>query len=244
MTKKPRRSVKPPAKTYQRTEQEERALDAVLAREKLLPRWKVKMEGKTAMISPDHPDSSVAAVRLMEAIGTESQDFFNGISNQIGGVANDGKRVDEDTINFMWDAIKGLKPRDEAEAMLATQMAAVHLATMTFARRLNHVENIPQQDSAERAFNKLARTFTTQMTALKNYRTGGQQKMTVEHVHVHDGGQAIVGSVTHEGGGATRKSEEQPHEPETRSITNASGTEMPGHIEAERATVPSAGGKG
>jgi Resolvase, N terminal domain len=43
--------------------------------------------------------------------------------------------------------------------MLAAQMAATHNATMTFARRLNHVENIPQQDSAERTFNKLARTF-------------------------------------------------------------------------------------
>jgi hypothetical protein len=29
---------------------------------------------------------------------------------------------------------------------------------MTFARRLANVENIPQQDSAERAFNKLTRT--------------------------------------------------------------------------------------
>jgi hypothetical protein len=53
----------------------------------------------------------------------------------------------------------------EIEAMLASQMAAVHMATMTFARRLNHVDNIPQQDSAERAFNKLARTFTTQLEA-------------------------------------------------------------------------------
>jgi hypothetical protein len=37
-------------------------------------------------------------------------------------------------------------------------MDAVHNATMTFARRLAHVDNIPQQDSAEGAFNKLART--------------------------------------------------------------------------------------
>jgi len=63
--------------------------------------------------------------------------------------------------------------------MLASQMAAVHMATMTFARRLNHVDNIPQQDSAERAFNKLARTFTTQVEALKRYRTGGEQRVTV-----------------------------------------------------------------
>ena len=79
--------------------------------------------------------------------------------------------------------------------MLATQMAAVHMASMTFARRLAHVENIPQQDGAERAFNKLIRTFAAQVSALKEYRTKGEQKMTVQHVHVAEGGQAIVGNV-------------------------------------------------
>ena len=64
--------------------------------------------------------------------------------------------------------------------------------------------NIPQQDSAERAFNKLTRTFAAQMSALKEYRSKGEQKMTVEHVRVAEGGQAIVGNVnaTPEGGGA------------------------------------------
>ena len=52
--------------------------------------------------------------------------------------------------------VKGIEPQDQIEAMLASQMAAVHMATMTFARRLAHCETIPQQDSAERAFNKLA----------------------------------------------------------------------------------------
>ena len=96
----------------------------------------------------------------------------------------------------MLSVIKGVQPRDQIEAMLAAQMAAVHMATMTFARRLAHVENIPQQDSAERAFNKLTRTFATQMEALKRYRTGGEQKVTVQHVSVAEGGQAIVGNVT------------------------------------------------
>jgi hypothetical protein len=41
---------------------------------------------------------------------------------------------------------------------------------MTFARRLAQVENIPQQDIAERALNKLARTLAAQVEALKNYR--------------------------------------------------------------------------
>ena len=80
--------------------------------------------------------------------------------------------------------------------MLAAQMAVVHAATMTSARRLANAADIPQMDSAERAFNKLARTFALQMETLKRYRTGGEQKVTVQHVSISDGGQAIVGNVT------------------------------------------------
>ncbi|SEN66499.1 hypothetical protein SAMN05216227_10205 [Pseudorhodobacter antarcticus] len=80
---------------------------------------------------------------------------------------------------------------------------------MMMARRLNHVENIAQQDSAERALNKLARTYATQMEALKRYRTGGQQKVTVEHVTVNAGEQAIVGAVPH-GGRVVMKSDTNP----------------------------------
>jgi hypothetical protein len=79
--------------------------------------------------------------------------------------------------------------------MLAAQMAATHNAFMTFARRLNHVENIPQQDSAERAFNKLARTFAAQVETLKRYRGGGQTTR-VGNVTVNEGGEAIVGNVS------------------------------------------------
>jgi hypothetical protein len=40
-----------------------------------------------------------------------------------------------------------------------------------------------------------------QMEALKRYRTGGEQKVTVQHVSVSEGGQAIVGNVTPPAGG-------------------------------------------
>ncbi len=112
--------------------------------------------------------------------------------------------MDESGLNFMLSVVKGIEPKDQVESMLAAQMAAVHMATMTFARRLNHVETLPQQDSAERAFNKLARTFASQVEALKRYRTGGEQKVTVEHVTVNEGGQAIVGNVS-PGGRAPKK---------------------------------------
>jgi hypothetical protein len=37
--------------------------------------------------------------------------------------------------------------------------------------------------------------YAQQMAALDKHRGRGQQKVTVEHVHVHSGGQAIVGNV-------------------------------------------------
>jgi len=35
------------------------------------------------------------------------------------------------------------------------------------------------------------------MEALKRYRTGAEQKVTLQHVSVAEGGQAIIGNVTH-----------------------------------------------
>jgi hypothetical protein len=83
---------------------------------------------------------------------------------------------------------------------------------MEFARRLSGAENIVQQDSAERALNKLTRTFTAQMECLKRYRSSGEQKVTVEHVTVNQGGKAIVGNVTHRGGWVPPKNRRRPHE--------------------------------
>ena len=109
--------------------------------------------------------------------------------------------MQEANLNFALSIIADIKPKDQLEAMLATQMACVHIASMTFARRLAHTETIAQQDSAEKAYNKLLRTFTTQMEALRKYRTGGEQKVTVHHVQVNEGGQAIVGNVNNGGVG-------------------------------------------
>src|SRR5438093_11802537 len=98
----------------------------------------------------------------MEAMGARDPDFYEALISQLADVSRQGRTADERGLNFMLSVVNGIEPRDQVEALLAAQMAAVHNATMIFARRLNCVENIPQQDSAERAFNKLARTFALQ----------------------------------------------------------------------------------
>ena len=195
------------------TAEECRVVEELFARKKLRapsPYMKVQNTGAVREISVDHPDPSTGHLLLMHSLGTTEADFANGLLTQLGALSGQTGQSEEAGLNFLLSVVKSLEPKDEIEALLAAQMAAVHVAVLTFARRLGGVDTIQQQDSAERALNKLARTFTTQVESLKRYRTGGEQKVAVEHVHVHEGGQAIVGNVE-SGEGGFKKREVQPH---------------------------------
>ncbi len=159
------------------------------------PPMKLKIVDGVLQVTFTHADPDLAHILMMADLGTCAPDFMAGVQGQVAKIGAHGRKIDEGASNFLMSVVRGVQPRDELEAMLAVQMGAIHQATMMMARRLNHVENIAQQDAAERALNKLARTYSTQMEALKRYRTGGQQKVTVEHVTVNQGGQAIVGNV-------------------------------------------------
>jgi hypothetical protein len=198
--KKSQTEEKSPVKAYEPNERE-RAAIALFAKERdsrpLAPRVKVsqKEKGGKVEIAFDHPDQAMGNLLLMQAVGSTSPSFCDAILHNVINIASNAGQVDERAVNSTLAVIAGIKPKDELEAMLVTQMAAVHLATITQVRRFANAETIAQFDCNERALNKLARTFTTQMEALKRYRTGGEQKVTVHHVTVNEGGQAIVGTV-------------------------------------------------
>jgi hypothetical protein len=202
--KQPKRESKSKEK-YQPTA-EEIAARANLIRKRGQPTApRIKVDG-TASVSIDHPDLGLGQVLLMEALATADYDFFRGLLRQLSNGSWRAGQIDECLLNFMVAVVKGVKPRDQIEIMLATQMAGIHNAFMTATMVLANAKTIPQQDSAERLLNKLARTFAIQIEALQRYRSGGEHKVTVQQVSVNDGGQAIVGNVTQ----APRKPGQEP----------------------------------
>ena len=104
-------------------------------------RFKVSKTGSNPQIEFDHPDELVGPLLVMEALASADQDFVNGIVRQLADASGHDQEIDERGLNFMLSVIKGVEPRDQLETMLLAQMAAVHVASMTFARRLAHVEN-------------------------------------------------------------------------------------------------------
>ncbi len=126
---------------------------------------------------------------------------------------------------------------------MAAQLIAAHNAAMECYRRamLGEQSTEGRRENLSQA-NKLSRTWATLLDALNKHRGKGQQKVTVEHVHVHAGGQAVVGAVEaghgpRMGGGDRGKSEEQPH---ARSIAHAPEPTLR-CPDAARDTVPVAG---
>lgn len=163
--------------------------------------------------------------RLLGASARNPQ-MSAGLIEQIAALGSHGRRFDETASNFALGFIDAMVPQDAAETMLLAQMAATHQATMMFARRLNHAQVIQQQDAAERAFNKLVRSYAAQMEALKRYRSKGQQVVRVERVTVESGAQAVVGNVNH-GGGAKMGNDEYPMHQSPRCAAHSKRTGLP-----------------
>jgi hypothetical protein len=152
---------------------------------------------KSAASCPDDPNGADDLARCMEMLGTTDLDFAKGIYRQLISASSiGGGRYDAVGLFFSLAVIKGKKPKDQFQAMLVAQTAVTHALTMKQAAQLAQADHPATRDSAERAYNKLARTFLMQMEALNCSEAGGEQKVTVQNLSVSDGGQAIVGNVT------------------------------------------------
>ncbi|WP_386684992.1 hypothetical protein [Loktanella sp. R86503] len=89
-----------------------------------------------------------------------------------------------------------LRPVDGLEGMLAIQMVGTHEAAAECLRRAAlQNQTFEGRDLALKHAAKLMTLYLKQVAALDKHRGKGQQKVTVEHVHVAAGGQAIVGNV-------------------------------------------------
>lgn len=162
----------------------------------------------------EESDKVLGPVKMMEALATPDSGLQSHLLNQAiltfdGCIRNDNDfgydKLDEFGNNSM-ALLNGIQPRDEIEGMLAVQMIGVHnLAMQTLKRAMITEQTFDGKRANVNQATKMLRTFTAQMEALKKYRTGGQQKVTVEHVHVSQGGQAIVGTVSQGGGGSDGK---------------------------------------
>jgi hypothetical protein len=163
------------------------------------PKYKNGAEGKIAPA-----DGVMYLVRVLEAFATSDNDLVGSLLGQLVDTVPYGEGRSVGNINFVAAALHSISPRDGLETLLAVQMVGIHNIAMEFLKRaaVRGQTDYGLDVNVSRA-TRCLRTFAIQMEALKAHRSKGQQSVKVEHVHIHRGGQAIVGAVNHtrKGGG-------------------------------------------
>ena len=149
-------------------------------------------------IYPPEDEGKVWWGRLKSAMGTTSNDFVNASLFQLQMAARlpDGP-ISEAGMNLALAIIQAAKPQNEIEGALAVQMACTHTAAMALLSRVGSAHggtrNLALYASAAA---KLLRTYAIQVETLRRLRGGGAQYVRVEHVHITDNGQAVIGNVS------------------------------------------------
>jgi hypothetical protein len=136
-------------------------------------------------------------MRLNTALGTLSPDFVRASLLQLQAAARSPYgTISETAINAALAMVEAAAPRDEIEGALAVQMACCHAAAMAVLGKMDSAFGSERRIAAfGSTAARLMKVFTMQVEVLRRLRHGGHQFVRVEHVHVNDGGQAIIGNV-------------------------------------------------
>jgi hypothetical protein len=135
--------------------------------------------------------------RLNKALGTVSSDFVNASLLQIQAAARSPLGIISETaINAGLAMISAAAPKDEIEGALAVQMSCTHSAAMAVLAKLDAAFGTERRIAAlASAAARLLKAYAMQVQVLRRLRNGGQQFMRIEHVHINEGGQAIIANV-------------------------------------------------
>ena len=248
--RKPTKANTPPKAPYVPTEREKAALALNAARKAAhgpTPSMNViGNKGCVTNLKVDHPDDHVGEALFNESLGLTNGGASALVTELLANLCVHDGKVSQNVLDRYLGIVQEVGPRDIIETMLASQMAAVYLLAMTTAAPLHSRLSPDARDRAVNQLTKLNRTFTTQMEALKRYRSKGEQKVVVEHQHVHvyPGGQAVVGTVNQgTGGGGQEKSGGQPHE-RNEGLRIPEGSTVLSLLQADQAALQGAGDEG
>jgi hypothetical protein len=180
-----------------------------------LPGEPQKANGESSLLAPIDKAQAEKAVQINQlackVTGTQSPEFAHRIIAflkhlQFQPPGTTEKQEFLDAVSAMAE----MKPSSAIEALLATQMIGVHEAAVQLLKRaLIKDQTMAGVDASVLRSTRLMRIFLEQVEAMQRLKgKAGQQKVIVEHVNVHDGGKAIVGTVTASGGGGRGADEE------------------------------------
>jgi hypothetical protein len=134
---------------------------------------------------------------LREVFGTLSEEFSQTMFGKLMALLrpNPFEHLDEATLNAAIALVASVQPRNELQAVLAVEIAGIAFAGQKLLRQSQHqLDEIYINVYGNYAI-KLLRLQLDLMQALERLQRGNKQTVEVRHVHIHSGGQGVVGIV-------------------------------------------------
>jgi hypothetical protein len=117
------------------------------------------------------------------------------ISHVLGSKQAVGYFLTEATLNAALAIIDSMQPRSELQALLAVQIIATGFAGLRFLRQSHRQMTEDYIDVYGGYAVKLLRLQNDMIQTFERYRRGNKQTVEVRHVHIHSGGQGVVGII-------------------------------------------------
>lgn len=144
-------------------------------------------------------DISTTITKEISKSNNEKNQLTNRIIRLNALACNNYNREDFDidlAMNKSQGELKALCAAGGLQEMLAAQMLSVHRLQQLSIASVTEAEHPSIKQYFTNTAIKLANTFVQQANLLSRLQGNGGQKIIVEHVDVHSGGQAIVGNIT------------------------------------------------
>jgi hypothetical protein len=164
------------------------------------------IQGNVVSFASPSPADQTWRKELKVALGTVSDAFVDMALHHLERAARmPGDGPSDLAINGALAIIAAFEPKTEMDAALAVQAACTHMVGMVLMARIGGGQGSDRRlPGLASASARLLRAYCTQIETYRRLRSGGDQNIRVEHVHVHEGGQAIVGAVTSRGNEVNR----------------------------------------
>ena len=158
-------------------------------------------EARALVIGSQPGTETLHSIRMFETLAAGSNEFCSDTVRRIGSAVHLTGRdqVDGEIVSGAFAVIAAIAPQNELETTMAVQMIAANEAVLMCFERSRTAQSIEHAAAYSNMANKAMRSFALHAEAIAKLRRGGEQ--VVKHVHVNEGGQAVIAGTVNTGRG-------------------------------------------
>lgn len=142
-------------------------------------------------------DEEKKSLLLQEDVKVKNAPFYEKLLNKFSltGFNLQSEDFTEDLKDVARDTLNAINDENGTQIMLSAQMATVHFLQQRLAIFAYNNKCPKDQNYYVNAVVKLSNVFAQQVNLMQSLKGLEAGKVRVEHVHVHNGGRAVVGTV-------------------------------------------------